>query len=310
MTHHKLILKADCPRKILVWSILLLVLLLGCTTVPKQLHITDLDQSFPVDAIIAAATGTSIEFDQLVDELRDVPMVFVGEVHNSAHHHSLQLRLIRALHQRRGRMSVGMEMFDRSYQSVLDVWVKGELEERQFIKQTQWYANWRFNFDLYREILTYLKDNGIPLVGLDLPTYIHSRIRAGGVENLLPADRNWLPDEIPPGDAEHRTFLERTFQQHQFLTRTTDFEDFYAAQCARDAAMARAIADHLPKGPMVILVGNGHIHGSSGVPQRARDYSGADYKTIYLAPVATEMALDSADYIWVTPEVRAHPRMR
>ena len=310
MTHRKLILKTDHIREILVWSILLLVLLLGCSNMPKQLHITDLDQSFPANAIIATATGTSIEFDQLVDELRDVPMVFVGEVHNSAHHHCLQLRLIRALHQRRGRMSVGMEMFDRSYQPVLDLWVKGELEELQLIKQTQWYANWRFNFDLYRKVLTYLKDYGIPLVGLDLPTYIHSRIRAGGVENLLPVDRNWLPDEIPPGDAEHRAFLERTFQQHQFLTRTTDFEDFYAAQCARDAAMAHAIADHLHKGPMVILIGNGHIHAGSGVPQRARDITGADYKTIYLAPVANELALDSADYIWVTPEVRAQARMR
>ena len=282
----------------------------GCAAVPKTLQIEGTDKRFPADTIIAAHSQRAMEFEALLQELDGIAMVFIGEIHSSPAHHAIQLKLIRALHQRRPKLLVGMEMFDRSYQPVLDLWSQGALDVDSFIRRTHWYSNWRFDFDLYREILTYLQENTIPLVGLDLPTYIHGRIRAGGIESLSAADRKWLPDEVPPGDDAHRTFMEQTFQRHQFLSRTTSFEDFYAAQCARDAAMARSIADYLGEGSMVILVGNGHIRAQGGVPQRAHHYTGKAYKTIYLAPVGDQVPENLADYIWVTSEGFTHPQGR
>jgi len=287
-----------------------LLLISGCASMPKQFPIEGIERDFAVDSIVAAASGDTIDFEDLVAELAGVHLIFIGEIHSSRRHHEIQEELIRALHRRRPLLKVGLEMFDRSYQAVLDLWGQGALDEQAFIKRTHWYSNWRFDFNLYRGIMMLLKEERMPLVGLDLPTYIHSRIRAGGIENLSAADRKWLPREVPPGDDEHRLFLKKTFEQHKFLARNTDFDDFYAAQCARDATMARTIADHLGAGSMVILAGNGHIRKGSGVPQRAAAYSGEAFRTVYLAPVDGQVPLDIADYIWITPGVAAHPGRR
>ncbi len=287
-----------------------LPLAVGCAALPKALRIEGSEKSFPVDTIIVAQSQSAISFEELLRELDGVQMIFIGEIHSSSHHHAIQLKLIRALHQRRPSLIVGMEMFDRSYQPVLDRWSQGALDEQTFLRQSHWYSNWRFDYDLYRGILTYLQENTIPLVGLDLPTYIHGRIRAGGIESLSGIDRNWLPADVPPGDDAHRAFLEQTFKQHQFLARTTVFDDFYMAQCARDATMAHTIADHLGDASMVILVGNGHIRTQGGVPKRAKHLTGAAYETIYLAPVGGRVSETIADFIWVTSEVLTHPRGR
>jgi uncharacterized iron-regulated protein len=289
---------------------LIMLIAAGCTTVPKQLSISDSGQTFDVNTIVATGSQNALDFDQLVKELKDTPIIFIGEIHNSADHHGIQLRLIRKIFKGAPNMSVGMEMFDRSYQPVLERWSRGAINEKELVRNTHWYANWRFDFSLYQDILAFIRENQIPLHGLDLPTYIPGRLRVGGLESLSSADRKWLPSEIPSGDADHRDFMERTFNQHHFLGRTTNFEDFYMAQCARDATMASAIADAMGEGPMVVLIGNGHIRHGNGVPRRVKEQTGKSYKTVYLAPVGELVSLQIADYIWVTPEAPGRPRHR
>ena len=69
-------------------------------------------------------------------DVRTARVVYVGERHTSARHHEIQLRLIRALHDGGLRLAVGMEMFDRSYQAVLDLWSTGGLDEETFLRRT------------------------------------------------------------------------------------------------------------------------------------------------------------------------------
>ena len=64
--------------------------------------------------------------------------------------------------------------------------------------------------------------------------------------------------------------------------------------------MAEMIAKSLNDGVMVVLAGNGHIQFKYGIPGRAYKQTGAPFRTIYLAPVGSEIKLDIADYIWVT----------
>ena len=92
-----------------------------------------------------------------------------------------------------------MEMFDHTYQDVLDMWSAGELDQKDFLKKSHWYANWRFDFSLYREILEFIKENHIRLVALNIPSHIPPKIREGGIDNLR-------EDEIPPRRPTVTTF--------------------------------------------------------------------------------------------------------
>ena len=197
-------------------------------------------------------------------------------------------------------MAVGMEMFDHSYRDVLDQWAAGNLDERDFLRKTHWYANWRYNYSLYSDILNFIKANDIRLVGLNIPFYIPSKIRVGGLENLNAADKVHLPLEINTSNGAHRDYLKNVYHRHHFSGRV-EFEDFYMAQCVWEDVMAEAIAQNLNEDTMVVLAGNGHIQFKYGIPDRAFGRTGASFRTIYLASVGDEVELGIADYIWVTP---------
>ena len=281
----------------------------GCAAAPKTLSVADMNVSFPPGAIVSMDTGAVISFEELMESLEDARVVYIGERHTDTMHHSIQLRIVSALWEKHTDLSIGMEMFDRTYQPVLDLWADDRLDERQFVKRSHWYANWRHDFDLYRDILVFVKENHVPVVALNIPFHIPRKIAAGGVDSLMEDDRKHLPETIDTGIKAHRDYVEKVFQEH-LQSGLEDFEPFYEAQCVWEDVMAESVADRPGNGPMAVLVGNGHIVRKFGIPDRAYARKAEPFKTVYLAPTGESVESDYADYVWVTPETVVHPMMK
>ena len=282
------------------WAVLAVAVLIGCSTAPPKTYLKDTDVIVEPGTIISAKTGQSISFEQLLADLKGVRLVYIGESHTDRSHHRLQRDVISALLEAAGEITVGMEMFDFTYQPVLDQWSNGELAEDEFLEQVHWYANWRYPFSLHREILEFIQSNRISLVGLNIPFHIPPKVLRGGLDSLTEADRRYLPSEIDTGDAAHRAYVEPIFNQHSFHSRAK-FEYWYEAQCLWEETMAETIARMMPAGIMVVLAGNDHIKYKFGIPQRAFRRNNLSYRTIYLATDGKEIELAFGDYIWVTP---------
>lgn len=287
----------------LLSGLMLTVWLWGCTvTPPKKLQIEDISRPFEEGAIISATLGEPVSFGDLIKDLNSCRITYVGEKHTNAVHHQIQLQIIQALYQSNPDLAVGMEMFDSTYQDVLDQWSNGELTQTDFLRKSHWYANWRFDFSLYRDILEFIKEHNIRLVGLNIPSHIPPKIREGGIENLSDEDKAHLPRHIDTSNEAHREYLKKVFEGHKHhFKREVEFEDFYAAQSVWEDAMAETIAQNLNDAVMVVLAGNGHIQFKYGIPDRAYEQTGEPFRTIYLAPAGSEVKRDIADYIWVTP---------
>jgi uncharacterized iron-regulated protein len=256
-----------------------------------------------VGTIVAARTGQPITFEGLLEDLTKVRVIYVGETHTNHEHHLIQTRVIESLYKEHPDLSVGMEMFDHRYDPVLALWSAGALNREVFIEKTHWYARcagWGFPFDLYAPIFEAIKTHSIRLVGLNVPFWIPSEIRAGGIANLLPDERRMLATAIDTKNTAHRAYLESVFQENAHR-HMQSFEYFYEAQCAWEDTMAESIARKLGEGPMVVVIGNGHIQYKYGVPERAFKRNPVPFRTIYLAAAGSEVDLDLADYIWVTP---------
>jgi uncharacterized iron-regulated protein len=280
-------------------GVVTLSLFWGCAVKSDTVLIKDTSTAVGPDTIISAKTGKTVTFDELMNDLNSSQIVFIGERHTNPSHHATQLKIIEAVFKNRPSMKVGMEMFDRSYQPVLDLWSGGLLEEEIFLRKVHWYANWRFDFALYRNIFSFIKQNRIKILALNIPFHIPSRIRVGGIDNLADDDKQYLPKEIDTSNTAHRNFAEEVFNQHHFKSNVK-FDDFYMAQCVWDEGMAESIASNLGNKTIVVLAGNGHIQYKYGIPDRVFRRTGASFRTIYLAPVGDEVELGIADYIWVT----------
>jgi len=268
----------------------------------KKLTIQDTGQSFEAGVIISAKLEKPVSFEQLLADLNNCRIVYIGEKHTNVAHHRIQLEVIQAIFKKQPNLAVGMEMFDHTYQDVLDMWSAGELDQKDFLKKSHWYANWRFDFSLYREILEFIKKNHIRLVALNIPSHIPPKIREGGIDNLRADEKKHLPQRIDTSNKAHRDYLQNVFDAHKHHFKgEVEFENFYAAQSVWEDAMAEMISQHLKDDVMVVLAGNGHIQFKYGIPDRAYERTGVSFRTIYPAPAGDEVELDIADYIWVTP---------
>ncbi len=248
--------------------------------------------------IISGSTGQPVSFDAMLADLLTAAVVYVGEKHTAPGHHEIQLRIIQALHPQSPQLAVAMEMFDRSYQAVLTRWSDGQLDEEGFLRSSHWYANWRFDYALYRDILEYIRVHQIRLVALNLPVNIPPKIRVGGIEHLSPYEKGFLPAQIDTTFAAHREYAQKIFGMHDFKTGAK-FDDFYLAQCVWEDVMAESVAEITDTDRIVVLAGNGHIQYKYGIPERAFKRNALPYRTIYQASPGEEVDPSIADYVFV-----------
>lgn len=272
--------------------------LAGCVVMRPMGSGPSAAESAPPTVILSGSTGQPVSFEAMLADLLTAAVVYVGEKHTSAAHHAVQLQLLRVLHLQSPRLAVAMEMFDRSYQSVLDLWSEGRLDEDGFLRRTHWYANWRFDYALYREILDYVRDHRLRLVALNLPFNIPPKIRVGGIEHLSPYEKGFLPVEIDTTFAAHREFAQKIFGMHDFKSGVR-FEDFYLAQCVWEDVMAESVSAITGADRVVVLAGNGHIQYRYGIPERAFKRNGLAYRTVYQASPGEDVDPAIADYIFL-----------
>ena len=290
--------KLFCQAVIFIFSIITLT---SCAVTQNKLFIKDIARSFETGTIISGKTGRPVSFDALVADLSGVRIVFAGEKHTDPVHHEIQLKVIKELYKTNPDIAVGMEMFDYTYQGVLDQWSGGKLDQKEFLEKTHWYANWRYNFALYKDIFDFIKEKKIKLVGLNIPSYIPARIRVGGIKNLSINDKKHLPDKIDTSNSAHRNYVKGVFTLHHHKVKK-NFEYFYEAQCVWEEIMAQSIARSIKNDKMVVLSGNGHIIRKFGIPDRVFSRIKKPFRTIYPVRPGSEVELAYADYIWVTPQ--------
>lgn len=256
---------------------------------------------FSKGTIISTARTKQISPTALITELEHIPIIYIGETHVNPEHHKIQLQLIKKLFDAPSELSVGIEMVDYSYQDILDRWTQEELDETAFLEKTHWYANWKFDFELYRDIFLFIKEHRIPLFGLNIPFHIPPKIAVGGISNLRPFEKKWLPETIDTTNAEHRAFLEKIYAFHH-KKRRNNFDYFYTAQCVWEDIMAESIAKNLSEGKMIVLAGSGHISRKFGIPDRTYRRTQKPFKTILPISPGDHRDLSEADYFWITSD--------
>lgn len=254
----------------------------GATQTAKPAPVTP--QPLNITKVVAKSTNKVLTYGELVDELSQVDLVFVGEQHDSVLHHQMQLQIIKSLYAIDENLGVGMEMFQRPYQSAIDRYFAGQISEQQFLKETEYAKRWGYDWQLYRAIVEYARRNDIPLAALNAPAELTRRVKDVGYDNLTDAERK----ELGPVDFHvkaHRDFwLELLSVMHGTHKATPgEKERSYQVMAIWDDYMAQSAANFYADRKlkrMVILAGGGHVDGGFGIPDRAAGYAKATKATV------------------------------
>jgi uncharacterized iron-regulated protein len=188
------------------------------------------------------------------------------------------LRIVKALYARDERLGVGLEMFQRPFQSALDRYGKGELVEEEFLRASEYAQRWGFDWSLYRPIVEFCRRNQIPVAALNAARELTRRVSAVGYEKLSEDEKKQL-GPIDFHQKEHRDhWYERLAKMHgNAAVSAEQKEKSYQVMTVWDAYMAAsAAAFQQDRGlrRLVVLAGSGHVDRGFGIPQRAARLTG------------------------------------
>lgn len=203
-------------------------------------------------------------------------VVLLGENHDDAAHHRWQLDTLVALYRANPGLALGVEMFPRRLQPVLDAWSRGELDDATFLQQTEWDKTWGFAAEMYMPIFRFVREHRIPLRALNVDRSEVRKVSSGGWSALDAALRAELGTPAAPLK-DYRADLRQVYDAH--LSHLPEgqrpdsdgFERFVEAQLLWDRAMATGIASQARQQPVVAIMGSGHIRFGHGVPHQLRD---------------------------------------
>ncbi len=243
----------------------------------------------------------------LLEQLDEARVVYIGETHTRLEDHHIQERILKGLFDRHPSLVVALEMFPREAQPLLDRFSKGELTEEEFLRQVNWEEIWGYPFRLYRPMVLFAREKGLPLLGLNAPREVVNKIARQGLAGLTPEERRRVAETFDSTNQEHRKYVFEEYERH-VKASIKDFETFYEAQLAWEETMAETLVQALKALPettrVVVLIGNGHIWEGRGVPRNARRRLVHRYRTIIPLPVdyaLRRLEPGPADYIWITP---------
>jgi uncharacterized iron-regulated protein len=208
----------------------------------------------------------------IIPRLAEKQVVFVGETHDQFGHHLAQLEIIKGLDAIHDDLVIGVEYFQVPFQPALDAYIAGSSTEKDLLKQTEYFERWRFDYRLYRPILQYAREHGIPLIALNIPAEISRKVARSGIKSLSAAEQAQIPQDIDRSDQAYRERLRAVFETHRERGAAPgNFDHFVDSQLLWDEGMAETAANYLRRHPgrhMVILAGSGHLLYGSGIPQR------------------------------------------
>ena len=224
-----------------------------------------------VGDILHIPSGYYVSEAQMLAVATDARIVYVGETHDNPASHRLELTLLRAMAERYpGGVALGMEMFTPDQQETLDRWVSGELNEKEFLKQSRWQEQWQMDFEYYRPLLDFARERSIPVIGLNAPKSLVKSVARKDLGELGEKERQTLP-ELDMGDPYQGALVTAIFGGHD--KGNSHLEGFRRVQTLWDEAMAESVVRYLESPPgksrrLVVVAGGNHIRHGFGIPRR------------------------------------------
>jgi uncharacterized iron-regulated protein len=253
-----------------VWSLFAALLVAGCAAAPRPWEPwrTTLGQGNPLAGRIwDVDAGRFVDADRLVTRLVPGRFVLLGEQHDNADHHRLQAWLLRQLIARGRRPAVGFEMFETTDAPAIARYLAGAPRDAAGLGDAvDWGRSGWPPWELYRPIAAAALEAGLPIVATNLPRSVARTLSRKGVAGVDPAlaaslglDRPLPPELLAPLTTEIR-------DAHCGQIPESMVGGMVAAQRARDAQIARSLAEAATADGGLLIAGAGHVRTDRGVP--------------------------------------------
>jgi uncharacterized iron-regulated protein len=252
----------------LVWGLIVIVASNTIVIIPNT-------QALPL--VAQSEVRFTQQQQKIIEQLKTANIVYLGETHDSDSDHQQQLAIIQTLFKHKSRVAIGMEMFQRPAQPIIDRYLAGKITAAELRQQTEFDQRWGYKWELYAPMLEFAKANRLPIIALNTPIEITRKVAKQGLESLTPAELEYIPPiaEIDRSNAKYQQMILESYQQHAGIVsiNSKSFDRFYTAQLLWDETMAERTANFFKQNPdyqIIVLAGRSHIIDGYGIPDRVQ----------------------------------------
>ena len=258
--------------------------------------------------VYETAAGTEIELDQLVAEVADADVVFLGEEHDNDAGHRLQLWTIEMLLEQRGDLIIGLEQFEADVQGLMNAYLSGEIDEEAFLDGSRPWGNYP---EHYRPVIELARRKGLEVVAANIPRPL---ARLVAYESLYAVGNQPLaPWTVWVDEPEYAQRFAHAMGRSHMSPDDGGLQRWFAAQCIKDEKMALSLSEAVEaaraegRDPLVVhLCGKFHSDYRLGTVSRlARYQPDLDIRVVgmnsgeVLARELSEEERRQGDYVWL-----------
>jgi len=237
-------------------AVLSAALLAGCH-VPR-LHPPE---STPTQRAHAAGAPLPEALRRIAAGEERVDFLLLGEIHDHPLHHRLRVDWLAQVAPR-WRFSLAMEQFDADRQGDIDR-ARAQRASAREIAQAAGFDFKGWDWAHYEPFVALALRFDLPLVAANLSARQAREIARGGAHPMAQSE--------PPGWGREDTerLVDAVQRGHCGMLPASALAPMAAAQRARDATIAQALADARRANglPVVLVTGNGHVRRDLGVPR-------------------------------------------
>lgn len=217
----------------------------------------------PAYRLVHSRTGQEVTLARAADDLAAQDVVYFGELHDNVAGHRVYAELAALLADRRADLVISFEMFERDVQGVVNDYLRGRIEEAEFLKHGR---PWKDYARDYKPLVELARGRKLDVIAGNLPRSVAGKVASqdGPASPFLPRTT------AAPRDRYWELFVE-AMKGHPGADGAA--ERMYRAQCAKDDAMAESIADYLATHPHrrpLVIHCNGNFHSDYGLGTVAR----------------------------------------
>ncbi len=216
-------------------------------------------------------SGEPLRFESIIDDIKNVQVVYLGETHSIKRHHELHEAIVKALINNKKTIYLGLEQMEAFYQKELDRYNDGKINFKELAKITDWQERWG-NYDVYENIIHLVHKNNGKIIALNARAEIIKKIGRKGLTSLSQNEKKEMPAKMILSDREQERLLNMILKVHATMN-PDKLRPIIDAQMSRDEKMADIISQHLKnmtdeKYIFIALGGAMHFSYGLGVPKR------------------------------------------
>ncbi|MBA5793051.1 ChaN family lipoprotein [Flavobacterium sp. xlx-214] len=215
--------------------------------------------------------GKEVSFEKMTKDLKQSDVVLFGELHNNAIAHYFQVKVAKTLYENKDKkLVIGAEMFERDQAEILQNYVKGNLDEKEFEKQMRLWNNYKTD---YKPLLNFAKEHKINYVATNVPRRYASLLYKKGIgalDTLSVEEKSWIAPLPFPYDKNLPCYVK---MMDMFKDSDHANENFPKSQAIKDATMAYFLLQNTqPNSLFLHLNGSYHSDNHEGIAWYINQY--------------------------------------